>query len=1153
MKKINDITLKRVLLAAFGLLFTMGATPVAAQDVDDPEAAYVEGEGEEGDDEDDIIAYRRPIVSKGPTYEMKEVSGLVVDATSGEPLAGVRVEALNDMRYTAMTGEDGKYTISVPVFITALYISTPEYNGVQIPVREDESQTTRLYSSVFKSFYTNGTSIFTKSTASQENTSAISVETDIENHLNGVVRTVMRGGMPGQGAAMFINGITSLNTITMPLVVVDGVIWDMQYDRTTVHEGFWNNVLNTLDPEDIESVKVLNTGTALYGAKGANGVIEITTKRSRTRATSITARIYGGFEIAPQTIDVMNGTQYRSYMSEILGTYVPTNTSTTNSVLASIASEPFMNEDPSYTYYPVYHNNTDWQDGLYHTAFTQNYKINVQGGDEIAMYALSLGYTMSDATTENNDFDRLNIRFNTDITAADGLLVSIDFAYSRTTYNVLDNGWASDYSSSNISSPNVLGLLQSPMLSKYAYYIYWDEENQKNAVQQSNIYAGKTYSDDDNPFSFGEDYGTDGLANPYWILSNGEGNNKNYQEQTQFSLNINPHYEVNSWLTIGDRFSYILNSTTETSYLPYNGTPTKFVEGLGNVTSAVKTQTGDDNEISNDFYINFHRNMGGHTLNATGGFRFNSYSYSNSYLYGYNNTIDKNPNITYSLSPYLSYGGEDDTWRDFTYYIDAQYDYRNRYFVDATVSAQASSRFGENADGGIKLFGVRWGIFPAIRFGWVMTNESWFNVKPINYLKLAVGYEESGNDNIDYYATRTYFENQTFLDMATALGLSNISNSAIKWETTRRVNLGLEASLFDNRLGLGFNIYWSKTTDLLTKGALSYLTGLATMWVNDGAMTNKGLDFTANGIVINAPKFKWQLGFTIGHYKNEITDLPESSTITTYNLNESGESESVYQTIHGYTSSIYGEDNILTAVDYAAGVFYGYETAGVFSTDEEASTAGKYGYLRYPTGYSGDPYRNFKAGDVHFVDQNGDGWISEADMVVIGDPNPDLYGNIFTSLNFCKYFTLDVTFKYSIGNDIFNYQRSQLEAGNNLWNQSTAMVNRWTYSGQVTDQPRAVLTSSDEWVNNERFSDRWIEDGSFLKLKNIRLTYKLPLSLSWLQGLSVWGEANNVFTLTEYEGIDPEVSVSNSTLYQGIDAGLLSQSFSVNFGVTINL
>ena len=196
--------------------------------------------------------------------------------------------------------------------------------------------------------------------------------------------------------------------------------------------------------------------------------------------------------------------------------------------------------------------------------------------------------------------------------------------------------------------------------------------------------------------------------------------------------------------------------------------------------------------------------------------------------------------------------------------------------------------------------------------------------------------------------------------------------------------------------------------------------------------------------------------------------------------------------------------------------------------------------------------KNFQAGDVHFVDQNGDGWITEADKVVIGDPNPDIYGNIYTMLSY-KRFTLNVNLKYSLGNDVYNYQRSKIEGGNSFYNQSTAMVNRWTYEGQQTDIPRACYTSSDNWRNNERFSDRWIEDGSYLKIKNIRLTYDIPVSTSWLQGLKVWGEANDVFTVTKYLGTDPEISASNNILYQGIDNGMMPLTRSFNIGVSINL
>ena len=271
--------------------------------------------------------------------------------------------------------------------------------------------------------------------------------------------------------------------------------------------------------------------------------------------------------------------------------------------------------------------------------------------------------------------------------------------------------------------------------------------------------------------------------------------------------------------------------------------------------------------------------------------------------------------------------------------------------------------------------------------------------------------------------------------------------------------------------------------------------------------------------------------------------------IRTFALDEKAQKvASSEKVLSGYTSSIYGKDNILTAVGEAAGVFYGYKTAGVFSTTAEAKAAG----LKYPTGLSSQPSRDFKAGDVHFVDQNGDGWINEADRVKIGDPNPDLYGNIFTTLTY-KRFTLDVNFKYSLGNDIYNYQRMQLESANNIWNQTTAVVNRWRTEGQKTNQPRTMSSESLNWVNNERFSDRWIEDGSYLKLKRVRLTYELPVSLSWLQGFSVWGEANNVVTLTKYLGSDPEVTAGNGVLYQGIDSGMLMQNRSFNLGLTINL
>lgn len=1083
-------------------------------------------------------------------YEMKQVSGYVYDAATKAPLAGVRVQALNNRYYTALTDDKGAYTIKVPEFVNALFVSVPDYNAVQIALKGEAEQNAYLYTTDVKGLYTDGTDLRLKHNMDVENSSALTIENDIENHLNASVRTISRGGLPAQGAAMFINGLNSLNANAQPLVIVDGVMWDMQYDRGTLHDGFVNNVFNILDTEDIENVQIIKNGTALYGAKGANGVILINTKRGKSMVTRINIRAFGGFELVPDKMDLMNASQYRNYVTEFLGTTPAAQEyfKYPNNPLPS-----FMNEDKKYLFYDVYHNNTDWQKDLYHNAFTQNYKVSVEGGDDVAKYNLSLGFSQSDATAEKNDFNRLNIRFNTDVLLFKNFTTALDISYVRNAYNMRDNGWASDYSQRNISSPNVLGLIQSPFISPYYHYVMYNQ-GALELGHSNNIYSGKEYGAANNPYAFASQFGYEGFVNPFWILQNGDGENKNFQEQTQFAINVAPKYQFNKYLSVSNRFSYIINRNNEKYYLPNDGTPSKEVEGLGFVRSVIRSQFGKETTLFNDLQVNWKRQFGAHYVNLLGGFRLSSYSYSDSHVSGYNNDNDKMPNMSSTLQ-FKDYGGSNDSWINLAYYLNADYNYRNKYFLNATATMESSSRFGNATDEGVKLFGVKWGLFPSLQAGWLLSSEDWFNVKGIDYLKLVAGYEESGNDNVDYYAARTYFENKMFLDKATGLQLANIENPKIQWETNRRFNVGLQTGLLNNRLHLGVEYYWSRTSNLLTQKSVSDITGLKMMWANDGELENSGVEANVHAVLLNKRNWKWQAGFSIGHYKNEITELPttEMNYIKTYALDENGKKMmDTEKKIHGYTSSIYGDNNILTAVGKSAGVFYGYKTAGVFATDAEAAAAGKYGYLRYPTGLVQDPYRNFSAGDVHFVDQNGDGWISEADMVEIGDPNPDIFGNFYTSLTW-KNLTLDLNFKYSLGNDVFNYQRSQMEGANNIYNQTTAVVNRWKYDGQVTDVPRTMSAENDQWVNNERFSDRWIEDGSYLKLKKVRLTYKLPLNLSWLMGLSVWGEANNVFTVSKYLGNDPEFSCGNGVLYQGIDAGYLPTSRNFNLGVTINL
>lgn len=1085
---------------------------------------------------------------KAPQYKMKEVTGKIVDGATGKPMSGVMIQALNNPSYSALTEEDGSYKVQVPVFVHAMYVSAPDFNPIQVPVKKDGVANGALHSSKFKGFYQDGTVITAQNTVNVSGSSALTVESEIQNQMAGDVLSINRNGTPAQGAYMMVRGIHSLNANNQPLIILDGNMIDMQNDRTSLHVGYVNNVLSGLDPEDVESIQVLKNGTALYGAKGANGVILINTKRGKSMATKINVNIYGGVVLKPETIDMMKAEDFRSYLGDMLGDRIKGTT--------SLLQIPFLNQDPNYFWYPLYHNETDWDKEMYRTTMTQNYKVSVEGGDDIAMYNLSLGYSQANSAMKNNDFNRLNLRFNTDIKIAKNFTTMMDIAYSRMAYNVLDNGWAENYDDQNIAATNVLGLVQTPFLSKYGYYL----DATDNKLKQNLIYAGKYASESnyilDNPFLYASAYGSNAvLNNPYWILKNGKGEEKNYAELTQFNLNVRPKWQITKQFSISDRFNYALSRNNEKYYLPLNGTSPYELENLGSVRSVLKSQFTKQQTINNDLRLDWGNTYGAHDIRVFGGWRYNKYTYSYSYLKGYDNSNDKMPILNYGRK-YIQYSGTNDNWSDMSYYLNADYNFMNRYFIQASAAAQASSRFGSDTKQGFQVGGVSWGIFPSVQLGWLISSEKWFpSTKGVNYLKLTAGFDQSGNDDINYYAASTFWTSEKYLKESIGLVMKNIDNPKIQWETNTQYNVGLEGSFINNRLQAGLNLYWSKVDNLLVKEKVSYMTGLDEYWTNNGQMKTSGVEFNANAILINKKNWKWQVSASLGHYNNEITKLPSSDVIEIKDY----KNENVEKTIHGYTSSIYGDKNVLTAVGHAAGVFYGYKTNGVFASDADAKchrnpVTGEMEYLKYPTGLTDANLasKDFRAGDVHFVDQNGDGWITEADKVVIGNPNPDIYGNISTMLSF-KRLTLNVNLKYSLGNDVYNYQRSQIEGGNSFYNQTTAMKNRWTYEGQQTDMPRVCYTGSENWRNNERFSDRWIEDGSYLKIKNIRLTYDIPVSTSWLQGIKVWGEANDVFTVTKYLGTDPEISASNNILYQGVDNGMMPLTRSFNIGVSINL
>lgn len=1097
--------MKRVALICLPL-FLMWPVSIFAQDEVDEDVAESQ------------VQRTRPTAKKDEAT--REIIGRVVSQQDHAPLSGVLVQSVAGEGYSALTEEDGTFKLKVPLYSSAVVVTIPGYNKVRVGLNKSGNlRDIVLQSDAAPALYGDDDNIMGIAKSEDFSLSnAVNIATEIENHLGADVKTTERGGLSGLGAYMQIGGVNSYMANAQPLVVIDGVITEMQYGREMIHTGFYNDVLSNFNVNDIQSVEVIKNGTALYGLKGANGVIIIKTKRNHSLATRIDATANVGVQLLPKTYDMMNTSQFKNYASSLLET-----TGTLVQRFKFLDERPYNPADPyNYNYYyNKFNNETDWTDEVMHLAVTQNYGLSVQGGGDVANYMLTIGYTHANETLKEANYNRLNIRFNTDIKITDWIDFRFDASFSNTTRKLYDMAAPEGYDESTITSLNFLGFAKTPMLSPYSFvasdngpgvistvHFDIDEEDYLSNVKELNDVNYK-------------------LANPRAILEYGTAQNKNYFDNSYVNLAITPAWHPNKHLKLSSLFSYSLVNTNEKHYVPINGVPRFKVASYNAwVDNMLGSLYSKQNSILSDSKIEWTNRYAAHSIDLFGGFRYMNESYSRTRQNTYNTGSDKTPGAG---TDFRELYGEHENWASLTWYAEARYNYANRYYLQADVTMDTNSQIGRDAKGGLKLGGVVWGIFPSVQAGWVVSNEPWFDVTGVDYLKLIAGFGTSGNDNLPYDASHTYFKSKLFLGQIPGLGLENIGNTELKWETTRRFNVGFESRFLNNRLAAGFDFYKSWTSDLLTLRASNFLSGIENYWSNGGKLENKGFEVKLSGHIISRNDWNWSLGASLGHYVNELTELPDGATYEDHN-------------VLGGT--------IRSQVGSAINKFYGLQTAKtlsgtcVYATSEEAAADGLY-RLR-EDGVTKD---YFKAGDVKYVDMNGDGKIDDNDRTFIGDANPDIYGNIWTSVSW-KHLTLDLGFNYSVGGDVYNYMRQQLESGSRFMNQTTALVNRWSYEGHVTDIPRANF---EDPMGNSAFSDRWIEDGSYLRLKNITLSYKLPISNTYIQGLTVWANATNVFTLTRYLGQDPEFSMNNNVLYQGIDRGFLTAGRSFNLGLKINL
>ena len=552
----------------------------------------------------DTVTAARPASPIKKNVKTRPVSGRVFAVTSGTPLGGALVSVSGYDGYSALTEEDGTYKLDVPEYATALKITAPDYNTVRVGINQSgKLRDVTMYSNAMRSAYGADDNILNTVVADKFDYSpSLNITSEIGDQLGANVRTISRGGTPGIGNFMMMNGINSLHSNGQPLIVIDGVIVDQQYDRTMVHDGFYNDILTSFNVNEIKSVKVMANGTAIYGAKGANGVILIETKRNTSLATKIDATVSAGITLLPKSLPMMSGSQFKTYASDLL------KTTGTN-----LSEFQFLTSDPNNYYYNKYNNNTDWNDVIYREAFSQNYGITVQGGDEVASYFLALGYNGAQSVLEDNDVNRLNIRFNTDINMFKHLFIRFDASYSNVTRNLKDQGAPENYDEGTVTSVNYLGLVKSPMLSPYAYSngkisdVAFDNSDEDYLDQALASIGNVNYR----------------LANPASINEYGTAQNKNYFENSYLNIAITPRWQFNKHLSLSSLFSYTLTNTNDKYYVPINGVPDYYVSSIGlTVENEIRSLYSSQNSITSDTKIEWGNQYGAHSIDLLGGFRY---------------------------------------------------------------------------------------------------------------------------------------------------------------------------------------------------------------------------------------------------------------------------------------------------------------------------------------------------------------------------------------------------------------------------------------------------------------------------------------------------------------------------------------------------
>jgi TonB-linked SusC/RagA family outer membrane protein len=1019
-----------------------------------------------------IMLMKKPRPANGiPQQSGKIVTGTVTDA-SGEPVIGANVIEKGTANGT-ITDIDGRFSLTVSensiLQITYIGYMSQEINvrnqqNFRLTLKEDSQSLDEVvvvgYGTVKKSDLTGSVS----SIKSEElrKLPMTSIDQGLQGRVAGV-QVTNTSGAPGGQVSIRVRGGNSLSSSNEPLYVIDGFpIAAGGIAGGYQNSSLANNALATINPNDIESIEILKdaSAAAIYGSRGANGVVLITTKRGKAGKTKVSYYGYAGMQKIAKVLDFMNGEEFA----------IMSNVAAANAGLAPIyggSNERW--KEPSY-----YRNNdTDWQNLIFREAVTHSHQVEINGGTDNTQYAIAGNYFSQEGIVLNSDFQRGSLRANLDSQISDWIKVETSLTASRTFSNLTNS--ESDGSSNGV----INGAIAIPPTMP----VYNDD--------------GTFTTLNQTPFGVtsGTPYSSALLAKDQSVID-------------RVLANISLRFDL---VRLLKGLAFEMRGGTDYSNafrdIYY---PSTIYAGQSSNGVAAKSWNRNTSYL-NENLLSYQSAFGEHSINAVAGLTLQYFEYmgGQTVVAGFVNDILQDNSMGAASRTVGTPSSSRNSFTQASWLGRMNYNYGNRYLLTLTGRADGSSKFGINN---------KWGFFPSAAVAWRVSEEAFMeNVDKFSNLKIRTSYGLTGNQGFGNYASLASLSQYSYNlggEKATGFAPNKIPNSDLKWETTSTFDLGLDFGFLNNRLSFTFDYYSKKTENLLWNVTIPLSTGFASIFSNHGTLENWGIEANVNYDLITNVRdgFTWNTNLMYSLNRNKVLSMPGITP--------------------GRTGSLSGHlklDGSWLEEGYPVGVWNYYLYDGVFETQEmlDATIVNANGETvpRHPKSLTTDGL-----GSPKFKDLNQDGKIDREDWTIIGDPNPDFvfsWTNNFTYKNF----DLNIFINGSYGNDILNLTRGESAQVSPFTSQRRAMLNYWTPSNPHTDIP-APRTSPHA---NLVLSSWMIEDGSYIRLKNIVLGYRFPIRKT-IESLRVYASAQNLLTLTNYSGYDPEVnSKGQNNLQLGID------------------